>query len=1369
MEVTLTAAYRERLEIAVKAVQSSSSSAGQDTTRTQGRPTLPSRLPDSVRGFLRPLPQEATKFSDSERALLFKHPGMAASAAAAAALKLEAATAASLALAAAGRGPYAIALAEAMSAAGTDELDPEALAEGLLSLHREVLSAEQLKDEAKEAIQASMRLPSLGTRQVAGTAVVERKPAGVMDQAEGADAAVAGGAAVQPGVNQQGGLLQGAVCCSSHGTSAAAVGESHAAAAASCSSSSTVSAGCSSASALPPVGPSAAAVGRLGRSSGQGSTQPKVVAAAEAGNESTAQAPVGSVAVLAADPLLSEVNAGEGAVWKPTEEQGRAVAAAGWTVGQLRRLTFTVHASEWGAPAAVFELLVRAFAPDDLLAIATAGVELPICVAEADSYNQLNSTLGKAVVELGQRVIRDKRFANSLPERAAAMRGALEVLRFEVEAAAGAPETAVYHKRAVIRLATATGIVESCSRTVTRRAVRPLRPVTLSVKDVIQPAGTTPAAEYAGNHADDIIRAEFFSFKESRRGRGIAAGSARAATRPAAAGEVQTLATSRSATAKLKDTTETAAAGGGATGVCSVGTGSTVAREASAAAATTFKKLAVAVPAAAAADAVAAQLIAEEEAAAAAKAAKKQKQKPVQSKGAKQVQPTGKDLGARAAASSAIRTTQEHGLKPKRAAAANRGGVEQDKKGRSCLGEVNADMLESREGPAALAAASMEVGEAGLAVGAVGTLLEQGGAVVAADKGLRKKGTEVDMQASAEGAGFGGGVDEAFAGHGKLASEPSVARSKCSRKATATAAGKGGAEQLGKQQQYAVRAAGKLHAGVSRTAEGASPNAAALTGKAVLKGGRAGVIDSRCKQRGQLLSQMQAATAGVGADAEGSAAACERQCQAVPALAPLGQAIAAARAVLADESAAAAMPLACGLLGKRGAVRVGTADLVLPVLAAAEPAAAAVAGNGSGLGGGCSQQNVAVAALNSPCTPLELQDMLLSFRGATSTYPYQQLMGQWAAVGAATGETAALSESRTPALQQGAWEANGKVRGHAYLPATAAAGGGGRGAGGSGSAVAGHPLGLDGLLGVLGGYGCDEAVDQPAAAAGGAGLHSSSSSTIDNDSSYSSSSYPTQAPMQQQSVSPQYHIRPAAPDVLYGDIGGSSLPLGMLSSSGASSGPLLGSLSPFAAPLQWPGYFQRPPLAPLLPIDGLGPSFGAAAATQCPATVPSLPIVSVAVPDTAQPGLSSGIPYMQTRSAAAVVPGPVGVQTVRTVQNSTLAGSADQQELSTGQATVTAAARAASLLAGGFAAGGGGGGAPVPSSVQCSRKLQKKAKEEGSLSSCIVCWEARPCVLLLPCKHLALCEACSELLKGKGSDCPMCRGPVTEHMVVFHV
>jgi hypothetical protein len=49
---------------------------------------------------------------------------------------------------------------------------------------------------------------------------------------------------------------------------------------------------------------------------------------------------------------------------------------------------------------------------------------------------------------------------------------------------------------------------------------------------------------------------------------------------------------------------------------------------------------------------------------------------------------------------------------------------------------------------------------------------------------------------------------------------------------------------------------------------------------------------------------------------------------------------------------------------------------------------------------------------------------------------------------------------------------------------------------------------------------------------------------------------------------------------------------------------------------------------------------------------------------------------------------------------------------------------------------------------------------------CVVCMEARSCVLQLPCRHFCCCEACMQLLWGRSQECPMCRTQVTEYIVL---
>jgi hypothetical protein len=51
---------------------------------------------------------------------------------------------------------------------------------------------------------------------------------------------------------------------------------------------------------------------------------------------------------------------------------------------------------------------------------------------------------------------------------------------------------------------------------------------------------------------------------------------------------------------------------------------------------------------------------------------------------------------------------------------------------------------------------------------------------------------------------------------------------------------------------------------------------------------------------------------------------------------------------------------------------------------------------------------------------------------------------------------------------------------------------------------------------------------------------------------------------------------------------------------------------------------------------------------------------------------------------------------------------------------------------------------------------------------CVVCFDAPKDHLVLPCKHLCVCEACAEqLTKTRTPTCPVCREPIQQTMKVF--
>eukprot|EP01064_Diplonema_japonicum_P019117 TRINITY_DN27816_c0_g1_i1.p1 TRINITY_DN27816_c0_g1~~TRINITY_DN27816_c0_g1_i1.p1 ORF type:complete len:303 (+),score=40.32 TRINITY_DN27816_c0_g1_i1:57-911(+) len=73
------------------------------------------------------------------------------------------------------------------------------------------------------------------------------------------------------------------------------------------------------------------------------------------------------------------------------------------------------------------------------------------------------------------------------------------------------------------------------------------------------------------------------------------------------------------------------------------------------------------------------------------------------------------------------------------------------------------------------------------------------------------------------------------------------------------------------------------------------------------------------------------------------------------------------------------------------------------------------------------------------------------------------------------------------------------------------------------------------------------------------------------------------------------------------------------------------------------------------------------------------------------------------------------------------------------------------------------------SSIQCVQAaIDARLSEAASKHLCICCTEYPSTILLMPCKHLVLCNACFEKLSETGACvCPVCRAEAVEHTVVF--
>ena len=74
---------------------------------------------------------------------------------------------------------------------------------------------------------------------------------------------------------------------------------------------------------------------------------------------------------------------------------------------------------------------------------------------------------------------------------------------------------------------------------------------------------------------------------------------------------------------------------------------------------------------------------------------------------------------------------------------------------------------------------------------------------------------------------------------------------------------------------------------------------------------------------------------------------------------------------------------------------------------------------------------------------------------------------------------------------------------------------------------------------------------------------------------------------------------------------------------------------------------------------------------------------------------------------------------------------------------------------------------PAPAVAPAAAAAAAKEEEEDA-SLCVICLDARRCVALLPCKHLALCAtpACAVML-GAPPLCPLCRVLVADTLQLF--
>ena len=76
----------------------------------------------------------------------------------------------------------------------------------------------------------------------------------------------------------------------------------------------------------------------------------------------------------------------------------------------------------------------------------------------------------------------------------------------------------------------------------------------------------------------------------------------------------------------------------------------------------------------------------------------------------------------------------------------------------------------------------------------------------------------------------------------------------------------------------------------------------------------------------------------------------------------------------------------------------------------------------------------------------------------------------------------------------------------------------------------------------------------------------------------------------------------------------------------------------------------------------------------------------------------------------------------------------------------------------------GPGVSSSPSSADVATGVRASVHAFDDGAECIVCWEARACLMMQPCGHICVCSGCAAMLRD--TLCPMCRTEVASRLLV---
>ena len=63
--------------------------------------------------------------------------------------------------------------------------------------------------------------------------------------------------------------------------------------------------------------------------------------------------------------------------------------------------------------------------------------------------------------------------------------------------------------------------------------------------------------------------------------------------------------------------------------------------------------------------------------------------------------------------------------------------------------------------------------------------------------------------------------------------------------------------------------------------------------------------------------------------------------------------------------------------------------------------------------------------------------------------------------------------------------------------------------------------------------------------------------------------------------------------------------------------------------------------------------------------------------------------------------------------------------------------------------------------------LFEQVEREREDKLCVVCQDKEKCIMILPCRHLCICQDCQAPLQARNNHCPICRRPVRQTIKAY--